>query len=46
MNMMRKAGLALAATVLGVAVTGITAPAHAYNDTNWPCAGCAKPGHR
>jgi hypothetical protein len=46
MNMMRKVALALAAAVLGVGTVGITAPAHAYSDTNWPCAGCAKAGHR
>jgi hypothetical protein len=42
MNTMRKAALTLAAAILGVAAIGFTAPAHAYNDTNWPCAGCAK----
>ena len=45
MNMMRKAALTLAAAVLGIGAIGVTAPAHAY-DTNWPCAGCAKAGHR
>jgi hypothetical protein len=45
MNMMRKAALTLAAAILGVGAVGITAPAHAY-DTNWPCAACAKAGHR
>ena len=46
MNMMRKAGLALAAMFLGVAAIGITAPANAYSDTNWPCQGCILVGHR
>ena len=45
MNTMRKVTLTLAAAALSVGALGITAPAHAY-DTNWPCAGCAKPGHR
>jgi hypothetical protein len=45
MKMMRKVALTLATAVLSVGAIGIMAPAHAY-DTNWPCPGCAKVGHR
>jgi len=45
MNTMRKVGLALVTAVLGVGLLGVSAPAHAYVDTNWPCAGCAKAPH-
>jgi hypothetical protein len=39
MKLIRKAGLALVAALLGVGAAGFAAPAHAY-DTNWPCAAC------
>jgi hypothetical protein len=45
MNTMRKVGLALVTAVLGVGVLGLSTPAHAYGDTNWPCAGCVKATH-
>jgi hypothetical protein len=45
MNTMRKVGLALVTAVLGVGLLGISAPANAYVDTNWPCAGCVKAPH-
>ena len=45
MNTMRKVGLALVTAVLGVGVLGLSAPAHAQQDTNWPCAGCVKAPH-
>jgi hypothetical protein len=45
MKMMRRLALALAVAVLGAGTIGVSAPAHAY-DTNWPCADCAKAGHR
>jgi hypothetical protein len=45
MNTMRKVGLALVTALLGVGVLGLSTPAHAMGDTNWPCAGCAKAPH-
>ena len=45
MDTMRKLGLALVTAVLGVGALGLTAPAHAVQDTNWPCAGCIRAPH-
>jgi hypothetical protein len=45
MNTMRKVGLALVTAVLGVGVLGLSTPAQAMQDTNWPCAGCLRAPH-
>jgi hypothetical protein len=46
MNTMRKVGLGLVTAVLGIGLLGISTPAHANGDTNWPCSGCAKASTR
>jgi hypothetical protein len=40
MKLFRKAGLALGAALLSVGAAGLVTPAHAVQDTNWPCAAC------
>jgi hypothetical protein len=41
MNTMRKLGLAVVTALVGLGALGLTAPAHAANDTTWGCGGCA-----
>ena len=43
MKLPRKLALTLAATVMGVSMVGMTAPAAQAYDSGWTCGGC-RPG--